>query len=84
MDWRALYAGLRKFADDVVEHIHTENNAHFPRFMVGSVQSHEFSQHNNDRRKRAGTVTRLANHRRLPCYETRSRHDCERSRNGAC
>jgi len=30
--WRALYVGARKFADDLVEHIHTENNVLFPRF----------------------------------------------------
>jgi regulator of cell morphogenesis and NO signaling len=30
--WRALYAGTRKLADDVMEHIHTENNVLFPRF----------------------------------------------------
>lgn len=30
--WRALYAGLRKFADDLREHIHTENNLLFPLF----------------------------------------------------
>lgn len=30
--WRALYAGLRKLSDDLVEHIHTENNILFPRF----------------------------------------------------
>ncbi|MGO8737417.1 iron-sulfur cluster repair protein YtfE [Rhodoblastus sp.] len=30
--WRALYGGLRKFADDLSEHIHTENNILFPRF----------------------------------------------------
>ncbi len=30
--WRALYSGGRKFADDLVEHIHTENNILFPRF----------------------------------------------------
>jgi regulator of cell morphogenesis and NO signaling len=30
--WRALYAGAQKFADDLVEHIHTENNVLFPRF----------------------------------------------------
>lgn len=30
--WRALYLGLRKFADDLVEHIHTENNILFPAF----------------------------------------------------
>jgi regulator of cell morphogenesis and NO signaling len=30
--WRALYAGTRKLADDMVEHIHAENNVLFPRF----------------------------------------------------
>ncbi len=30
--WRALYVGARKLADDLVEHIHTENNVLFPRF----------------------------------------------------
>jgi regulator of cell morphogenesis and NO signaling len=31
--WRALYAGITKFAGDLVEHIHTENNILFPRFQ---------------------------------------------------
>ena len=30
--WRALYTGCQKFADDLMEHIHTENNILFPRF----------------------------------------------------
>lgn len=30
--WRALYAGTRKLADDLMEHIHLENNLLFPRF----------------------------------------------------
>ncbi|HET8997360.1 MAG TPA: iron-sulfur cluster repair protein YtfE [Acetobacteraceae bacterium] len=30
--WRALYVGAKKLADDLVEHIHTENNLLFPRF----------------------------------------------------
>lgn len=30
--WRALYVGARKLADDLMEHIHTENNILFPRF----------------------------------------------------
>lgn len=30
--WRALYAGVRKFADDLTEHVHLENNVLFPRF----------------------------------------------------
>lgn len=31
--WRALYIGAKKLADDLVEHIHTENNVLFPRFL---------------------------------------------------
>jgi regulator of cell morphogenesis and NO signaling len=30
--WQALYAGLRKLTDDLMEHIHLENNVLFPRF----------------------------------------------------
>jgi regulator of cell morphogenesis and NO signaling len=30
--WRALYVGARKLTDDVMEHIHLENNKLFPRF----------------------------------------------------
>jgi regulator of cell morphogenesis and NO signaling len=30
--WRALYVGARKLTDDVMEHIHIENNVLFPRF----------------------------------------------------
>jgi regulator of cell morphogenesis and NO signaling len=30
--WRALYAGTRAFADELMEHIHLENNVLFPRF----------------------------------------------------
>ena len=30
--WRALYAGTRQFADDLIEHIHLENNVLFPQF----------------------------------------------------
>jgi len=32
--WRALYTGTRKFADDLVEHIHIENNQLFPQFVA--------------------------------------------------
>jgi len=32
--WRALYVGTRKFADDLVEHIHIENNQLFPQFLA--------------------------------------------------
>ncbi|MCI4677431.1 iron-sulfur cluster repair di-iron protein [Rhodoblastus acidophilus] len=31
--WLALYAGLKKLSDDLVEHIHVENNMLFPRFI---------------------------------------------------
>ncbi|NMJ43348.1 iron-sulfur cluster repair protein YtfE [Roseomonas sp. JC162] len=30
--WRALCAGLRKFVDDLQDHVHLENNVLFPRF----------------------------------------------------
>ena len=30
--WRALYAGLAQFAEDLTEHIHIENNILFPKF----------------------------------------------------
>ena len=30
--WQALYSGARKFRDDLIEHIHLENNVLFPRF----------------------------------------------------
>jgi regulator of cell morphogenesis and NO signaling len=30
--WRALYAGTRKLVDDVMEHIHLENNLLFPHW----------------------------------------------------
>lgn len=40
--WQALYLGLAKFADDLMQHIHTENNALFPRFdqMEPAVAEH--------------------------------------------
>ena len=31
--WRALYGGGRKLVDDLMEHIHIENNVLFPRFL---------------------------------------------------
>lgn len=30
--WRALYAGIGQFSDDLVQHIHLENNLLFPQF----------------------------------------------------
>jgi len=35
--WQALYAGACKLADDLMEHIHLENNVLFPRFSQSSV-----------------------------------------------
>ena len=32
--WQALYAGLTKLVDDLMEHIHLENNVLFPRFST--------------------------------------------------
>lgn len=32
--WRALYAGAAKLADDLMEHVHLENNVLFPRFVT--------------------------------------------------
>lgn len=33
--WRALYSGIGKFADDLMEHIDIENSILFPRFLPG-------------------------------------------------
>ncbi|MGE0180641.1 MAG: iron-sulfur cluster repair protein YtfE [Parvularculaceae bacterium] len=30
--WEALYAGVKKLVDDLMEHVHLENNVLFPRF----------------------------------------------------
>jgi regulator of cell morphogenesis and NO signaling len=35
--WHALYAGLSKLTEDLMEHIHLENNVLFPRFQQASV-----------------------------------------------
>ncbi|HTI80221.1 MAG TPA: iron-sulfur cluster repair di-iron protein [Acetobacteraceae bacterium] len=35
--WRALTIGAKKLADDLVEHIHLENNVLFPRFQSVAV-----------------------------------------------
>jgi regulator of cell morphogenesis and NO signaling len=36
--WRALYAGAAQFKDDLIEHIHTENNILFPRFESAAAE----------------------------------------------
>lgn len=35
--WRALYAGLRTFREDLMQHIHIENNILFERFAPAAV-----------------------------------------------
>ena len=35
--WHALYAGLKAFRDDLVTHIHIENNILFERFAPAAV-----------------------------------------------
>ena len=35
--WRALYAGVRQFADDLAKHMHLENDVLFPQFEVRHV-----------------------------------------------
>ncbi len=35
--WRALYAGASQLRDDLIEHIHIENNILFPRFEIAST-----------------------------------------------
>ena len=37
--WRALYTGIGQFADDLVNHIHTENNVLFPQFESAAPAS---------------------------------------------
>jgi regulator of cell morphogenesis and NO signaling len=34
--WQALYAGTRRFSDDLMQHIHLENNLLFPAFEGGA------------------------------------------------
>jgi regulator of cell morphogenesis and NO signaling len=36
--WRALYAGIAQLHDDLVQHIHTENNILFPQFEQAHPQ----------------------------------------------
>ncbi|WP_319826165.1 iron-sulfur cluster repair di-iron protein [Thalassovita sp.] len=35
--WTALYIGLKKFSDDLVTHMHLENNVLFPRFETANL-----------------------------------------------
>jgi regulator of cell morphogenesis and NO signaling len=38
--WQALYAGTARLTEDLIEHIHTENNLLFPQFEPTNAQSH--------------------------------------------
>ncbi len=38
--WRALYAGVREFSDDLMNHVHLENNVLFPQFEGAEVLAH--------------------------------------------
>lgn len=38
--WQALYAGTARLTEDLIEHIHTENNLLFPQFEPANTQSH--------------------------------------------
>ena len=35
--WRALYAGIAQLGDDLINHIHLENNVLFPRFEASAA-----------------------------------------------
>lgn len=35
--WEALYAGMQKFIDDLMDHIHLENNVLFPQFAGATL-----------------------------------------------
>ena len=35
--WRALYAGISQFSDDLINHIHLENNLLFPAFEISAA-----------------------------------------------
>ncbi|MEZ5706404.1 MAG: iron-sulfur cluster repair protein YtfE [Burkholderiaceae bacterium] len=37
--WRALYAGIAQLSDDLINHIHTENNLLFPQFEAQTDQA---------------------------------------------
>ncbi|RUW65893.1 hemerythrin domain-containing protein, partial [Mesorhizobium sp. M4B.F.Ca.ET.049.02.1.2] len=37
--WQALYVGVSQLAEDLIEHIHLENNVLFPRFVVAESRA---------------------------------------------
>ena len=42
--WRALYAGIAQFNDDLINHIHLENNVLFPQFEPVAVSASAATQ----------------------------------------
>ena len=38
-NWRALYAGIAQLGDDLINHIHLENNVLFPAFEASASPS---------------------------------------------
>jgi regulator of cell morphogenesis and NO signaling len=42
--WRALYAGIAQLNDDLINHIHLENNVLFPQFEPATAASPAASQ----------------------------------------
>lgn len=46
--WRALYAGLRKLVDDLMTHIHLENNVLFPQFAQPGTAPAACCRHERD------------------------------------
>ncbi|WP_116475331.1 iron-sulfur cluster repair protein YtfE [Zobellella maritima] len=43
--WRALYAGLTEFKDDLLQHIHLENNLLFDQDYLSNSNKHQEVQH---------------------------------------
>lgn len=39
--WQALYAGIAQFSDDLINHIHLENNVLFPQFEQANTATHD-------------------------------------------
>ncbi|KRB30151.1 iron-sulfur cluster repair di-iron protein [Mesorhizobium sp. Root172] len=37
--WQALYVGTAQFAEDLIKHIHLENNVLFPRFAAAEIRT---------------------------------------------
>ena len=42
--WRALYSGIQEFADDLMMHIHRENNILFPRVIAEITKRNSYKE----------------------------------------